>query len=160
MPTKYLLPITNFAMSQDFTMTRVLSTWLFELEKFEESQTLVVETTSKWQWNHALWAHNHYWTKSFTLGDHMLWFPKAHKEHTCMFKQNWFGPYKIKYCLLNNITLLVIIDKFDPNPILININKLKPYWFQDITVFWRLESTMERGRDTTNIEIGFNIATL
>jgi hypothetical protein len=28
-----------------------------------------------------------------------------------------------------NIILLVIIDKFDPNSMLVNINKLKPYWF-------------------------------
>lgn len=32
-------------------------------------------------------------------------------------------------CLLNNIVLLTTIDKFDPNPILVNINKLKPYRF-------------------------------
>jgi hypothetical protein len=31
--------------------------------------------------------------------------------------------------LPNNIVLLVTIDKFDPNPILVNINKLKPYIF-------------------------------
>jgi hypothetical protein len=29
----------------------------------------------------------------------------------------------------NNIVLLVIIDKFDPTPILVNIYKLKPYMF-------------------------------
>jgi hypothetical protein len=32
----------------------------------------------------------------------------------------------IQYCLPNNITLIVIVDKFDPNPILMNINKLSP----------------------------------
>jgi len=31
--------------------------------------------------------------------------------------------------LLNNIILLVTIDKFDPNPMLVNINKLKPCKF-------------------------------
>jgi hypothetical protein len=46
-----------------------------------------------------------------------------------------FGPYRIQYCLPNNIVLLVTIDKFDPNPILVNINKLKPYMFiEDITL--------------------------
>ncbi len=29
----------------------------------------------------------------------------------------------------NNIVILIIIDKFDPNPIHVNINKLKPYRF-------------------------------
>jgi hypothetical protein len=35
----------------------------------------------------------------------------------------------IQYNLFNNIILLVIIDKFNPNPVLINTNKLKPYRF-------------------------------
>ncbi len=52
------------------------------------------------------------------------------------------------------------INKYDPNPILVNINKLKPYRLQDTTVSKGLESTVERGRETTNIEIGFNIIIL
>jgi predicted glycosyltransferase len=59
--------------------------------------------------------------------------PKARKEHIRKFKEHWFGPYKIQYCLFNNITFLVTIEKFDPNPVLVNINKLKPYRFQDPT---------------------------
>jgi hypothetical protein len=54
----------------------------------------------------------------------------------------------------------VIVHKLDPNPMLININKLKPYWFQDTTASKGLESTIERERDTTNTKIGFNIASL
>jgi hypothetical protein len=27
--------------------------------------------------------------------------------------------------------LLVTLDKFDPNPMLVNVNKLKPYQFMD-----------------------------
>jgi hypothetical protein len=39
------------------------------------------------------------------------------------------------YFLGNNIVLLVTIDKFDPNPVLVNINKLKPYKFiENITL--------------------------
>jgi hypothetical protein len=58
-----------------------------------------------------------------------LWFPRAIKAHNPKFQRQWFGPYKFQYCLPNNTMLLVIIDKFDPNPILVNINKLKPYRF-------------------------------
>jgi hypothetical protein len=54
----------------------------------------------------------------------------------------------------------VAIDKFDPNPILVNINKLKPYQFQDTTASKGLESTFERGRDIVNTKMGFHIATL
>jgi hypothetical protein len=35
----------------------------------------------------------------------------------------------IQYCLPNNIILLVTIDKFDHNLILVNIIKFKPYRF-------------------------------
>jgi hypothetical protein len=34
--------------------------------------------------------------------------------------------YWIQYCLPNNIVLLITIDKFDCNIVLVNINKLKP----------------------------------
>jgi hypothetical protein len=48
------------------------------------------------------------------------------KTHQPKFQKRWFGSYKIQYCLLNNIILLVTLDKFDPNPIywstLTNIN--------------------------------------
>jgi len=54
----------------------------------------------------------------------------------------------------------MIIHKFDPNPILVNINKLKPYQFQNTTTSKWLESIVERGRVITNIEIGFNTTTL
>jgi hypothetical protein len=90
----------------------------------------------------------------------VLWFPKAWKEHIGKFKQHWFGPYKIQYCLPNNITLLVAIDKFDPNPVLVNINNLKPYRFQNTTASRGLESTIERGKGIVNIEMGFYIVTL
>jgi hypothetical protein len=50
------------------------------------------------------------------------------------------------YCLSNNIVLLVNIDKFEPNPILMNISKLKPYRYLGKTL-WRLEATIERERE-------------
>ncbi len=48
---------------------------------------------------------------------------------------------------------MVVIDKFDPNFLLININKLKCYWFQNTTTSKGLESTI-------NIEMGFHSTTL
>jgi hypothetical protein len=54
----------------------------------------------------------------------------------------------------------MIVDKFDPNPILVNINKLKPYRFQDTTASKGLESKVKGGRDITNNEIGLKTLTL
>ncbi len=36
--------------------------------------------------------------------------------------------------LLNNIVLLVTIEKFETNPMLINVNKLKPYKYMECEV--------------------------
>ncbi len=54
----------------------------------------------------------------------------------------------------------MIIDKFDANHILVNINKLKPYQFQDTIASKGLESIIKWGRDIANTEIGFNVPTL
>jgi hypothetical protein len=59
----------------------------------------------------------------------VLWSLGVVLAHTPKFQRRWFGPYRKQYFLLNNIVLLVIIDKFNPNPILVIINKYKPYGF-------------------------------
>jgi len=38
-----------------------------------------------------------------------------------------FGPLKVQYCLPSNIVLFVYIKYFEPNLVLVNVNKLKPY---------------------------------
>jgi hypothetical protein len=45
-----------------------------------------------------------------------------------------FGPFKVQYCLPNNIVILISINNFEPNLILVNINKLKPYTYVDKTL--------------------------
>jgi hypothetical protein len=61
------------------------------------------------------------------------------------FKWWWFGSYQIWYCLPNNIVLLVAINKFNPHPIRVNVNKLNPY--QIFTVSWGWEIGVQRGGD-------------
>lgn len=55
---------------------------------------------------------------------HVLQFPNGQKMHLENFTEKWFGLYKIQFCLPNNIVRLIIVDKFDPNLILVNVNKL------------------------------------
>jgi hypothetical protein len=76
------------------------------------------------------------------MEDTIIWFPKGRKEHTIKFLKWWFGSYEIQYCLPNNIVLFVIIDKFEPNPIFVNINKLRPFRHLDKTPKG-LEATIE-----------------
>jgi hypothetical protein len=52
---------------------------------------------------------------------------KAVKTHIKKFKHQWFNSYQIQYCLPNNNILLITLDKFDLNLILVNVNKPKPY---------------------------------
>ncbi len=49
------------------------------------------------------------------------------KTHLGKFIRRWFGPFRVHYCLPNNIVIFVFVNNFEPNPILVNINKLKPY---------------------------------
>jgi hypothetical protein len=46
-------------------------------------------------------------------------------------KKRWFGPFRVQYYLHNNIIFLVHVNNFEPNPILVNVNKLKPYKYVD-----------------------------
>ncbi len=43
------------------------------------------------------------------------------------FTRHRYGPYHIQYYLLNNILFLVTLGDFEPHPILVNVNKVKPY---------------------------------
>lgn len=90
-------------------------------------------TVDQRQAKRAIWSQRHYKSKTFTVGDYVLWFPKGQKQHTPKFKTRWFGPYRVQYLLSNNIALLVTVDHFEPHPILVNINKLKPYQTFDPT---------------------------
>ncbi len=56
------------------------------------------------------------------------------KTHLGKFKKRWFGPFRVQYCLPNNTVLLVSINNFEPNPFLVNVNKLKPYKYVDQTL--------------------------
>jgi hypothetical protein len=60
-----------------------------------------------------------------------MWFPKGNKSHLRKFTRKWFGLYIVQYALPNNIVLLVTIGKFETNPALINMNKLKPYKYME-----------------------------
>jgi hypothetical protein len=55
-------------------------------------------------------------------------------SHLGKFISKWFGPYIIQYVLPNNIVLLVTIEKFETNPVLVNVNKLKPYKYMEFEV--------------------------
>jgi uncharacterized membrane protein len=47
------------------------------------------------------------------------------------FNKRWFGPFGVQYCLPNNIFIFVYVKNFEPNPVLVKVNKLKPYTYVD-----------------------------
>ncbi len=49
------------------------------------------------------------------------------------FKKRWFGPFRVQYRLPNNI-VLISTNNLKPNPILVNVNKLKSYTYVDYTM--------------------------
>jgi hypothetical protein len=56
-------------------------------------------------------------------------FSKGDKSHIGKFIRKWFGPYREQYVVHKNMVLLVTLTNFEPNFVLVNINKLKPYKF-------------------------------
>ncbi len=60
--------------------------------------------------------------------------PRLGLRHLGKFSKKWFGPYKIQYVLPNNIMLLVTIEKFETNHVLVNVNKFKPYKYMEFEV--------------------------
>jgi hypothetical protein len=58
----------------------------------------------------------------------------------------WILPNSMLFT--HNIVLLVTMDKFDLNPIIVNINKLKPYnfWIQT----QRIRSSNTKGKRSDN----------
>jgi hypothetical protein len=61
-------------------------------------------------------------------------FPKEKKHVWANSRKIWFGPLRVQCCLPNNIILLVSVHNFEPDPILVNVNKLKPYTYVDQTL--------------------------
>jgi hypothetical protein len=70
-----------------------------------------------------------HWNQVSIWGLCELSVPRVVLAHVFKFQRRWFGPYKTQYCLPNNTILLVAIHKFNPNLVLVNINKLKPNQF-------------------------------
>ncbi len=83
------------------------------------------------QGNKFMWSQKKFIENKFQFRDYVLWFPKGENTHLGKFKKRWFGPFKVQYCLPNNIVLIVSVNNFEPNPILVNVNKLKPYTYVD-----------------------------
>ncbi len=54
----------KFPSLQGFFFVKVFINKMSNLEKLDESRQEAVEIIKKHQWNHALWAHQHYKNKS------------------------------------------------------------------------------------------------
>ncbi len=63
--------------------------------------------------------------KQFSFGDYVLWFPKVNKSHLGI--GNGLDLIEDNMCCQITFVLLVTIEKFETNPVLVNVNKLKPH---------------------------------
>ncbi len=133
MPTKYIIPIAG-GNERDSILVKVLISRITQLKKLQEAIIQAIEISRVQQWNRTLWSQQKNPKKQFSFGDYVLWFPKGNKSHLGKFIRKWFGLYIIQYVLPNIILLLVIIEKFETNPVLVNMNKLKPYKYLESEV--------------------------
>jgi hypothetical protein len=131
-----MLP-SRLSDDRDPQHVRVLTSRLSELKKLQENKLNAQDVVASNQWNRSSWSQNQYIKTKFQFGKYVLWFPRVISKHAPKFQRWWFGPYQIWYCLPNNIILLVTIDKFDLNLLLVNINKLKWYMFiEEQNLYW------------------------
>jgi hypothetical protein len=59
LPTKYLLP-SKPGHNHDPTHVKILTSWLLELEKFQNNQLVAQDLVAFNQWNRLLWSQNWY----------------------------------------------------------------------------------------------------
>ena len=127
MPTEYIVPTQQTTTDLDFTQHRVLAARTADLDKLDETRLKAQTHQGQTQWNQAQWVQTQGKPHQFRMGDYVLWFPKGANVHTGRLQNKWFGPYQVQYLLPNNTVLLVTMEKFDPDPVIVNINKLKTY---------------------------------
>jgi len=147
MPIEYLIPTKPLDIEIFIEPIQVLTSQIIKIEKLNEFRDIMLVPKIQKQWKHVLWDHNHYKEKKNSLKNYVLSFPRSKKFHIRKFKKWWFGLYKVWYCLLKNNVLLVTIDKFDPNPILVNMHKLKPYQVSNVGFKGLATQIEERGKD-------------
>ena len=128
MPTEYIVSTQRTTTDLDFTQHRVLAARTADLDKLDEIQLKAQTHQRQAQWNCAQWIQTQDKPHQFRMGDYVLWYPsKGANEYIRKLRNKWFGPYRVQYLLPNNKVLLVTVDKFDPDPVIVNINKLKTY---------------------------------
>ncbi len=134
MPIKYIVLVTS-GNQKDNTLVKVLTNRISKLEKLQEASMQATKNTGIQQWNETLWSWQKNPKKQFSFGDYVLWFPKGNKSHLGKFIRKWFGPYRVQCVLPNNIVLLVIVENFETNLVMVNMNKLKPYKYMEFEVY-------------------------
>ena len=127
MPTEYNVPTQRTTTDLDFTKHRVLAARTADLDKLDETRLKAQTHQGQIQWNRVQWVQTQEKPHQFRMGDHVLWYPKGANVHARKLQNKWFGPYRVQYLLSNNTVFLVTVDKFDLDPVIVNINKLKTY---------------------------------
>ena len=127
MPTEYIVPTQRTTTNLDFTQHKVLAARTADLDKLDETRLKAQTHQGQAQWNRAQWVQTQGKPHQFRMGDYVLWYPKGANIYIGKLRNKWFGPYQVQYLLPNNTVLLVTVDKFDSDPVIVNINKLKTY---------------------------------
>ena len=127
MPIEYIVLTQRTTTDLNFTQHRVLAARIADLDKLDETRLKAQIHQGQAQWNREQWIETQGKSHQFRMGDYVLWYPKGANVYVGKLRNKWFGSYRVQYLLLINTILLVTIDKFDSDPVIVNINKLKTY---------------------------------
>jgi len=111
----------------------ILTSKVSKLEKLKKDKLQFQVNLRTQQWNRTEKLVEEY-KKIIQISDFVLWFPKGSNSHLGKFTKKCLGSFRIHYVLFKNTVLLIAFINFEPNPLLVNINKLKPYKFIEFKV--------------------------
>ena len=125
--TEYIIPTYRNDTNRDYSLAQTLVARFEELEHVAEQRGDAQNANYDIERRLINWFQGNKAKKIFKLGDYVLWYPKGQKTHIGKFKIRWYGPYCVQLVLPNHTVLIVSDQYFDPNPVLVNANKLKVY---------------------------------
>ncbi len=121
---KYVLLAIN-GDHKDEKPTILLITKITKLEKLQDLKNYkIIDWNLKIMWDPTSGANlsnKKKLRRSSNLEINVLWF--SQKENIfAQIQKRWFGPFMVQYYLPNNIVLLISINNFEPNLILVIVN--------------------------------------
>jgi hypothetical protein len=107
MLTKYVILVIS-GDQKDAKPTRVLTSRIIELEKLQENKLETQNHVGAKQWNKFMWNQQKKYIEKVSIWRLCFMVFQGRKYTLGQIQEKWFGPFKVKYCLPNNIPIFLL----------------------------------------------------